>query len=354
MRDGTDQRLAQQLGLGTHFRIIERAGDVEPLERGRGIRQHVVNALANLIDRVRRNAPEIDGDDAEIRVLLRHAADQPDVAGAVVHDGRERAARLNLRDRITHALRQCAMLGLGVAIGRGSEQHDLALNEAGQVLFDREIDVGRRRKPPREGIEIAHFLLAPLGEFFLPLHRICKVAGHHRHHHEQQEIDDLVRPREIESVIRRKEKISRPEHAGDRRDQRRNEAKVPAGEQHGQQIDGRAAADLERLSERIDHDRGDRHHRQRDDAAAQFASDPIHSNHGSSSCPRQGAVGWCKDNTPAPDGHPCRTVLVKQHPCRQSGSPAPPSHAPSCGKGEPASGRHDGRPTPLYRIRFTS
>ena len=146
MRDRADQRLPQQLGLGPHLRIVERARDIEPLERGRRIRQHVVDAVADLLDRPRRHAAEIDGDDAEVRVFLGDATDQPDIAGAVVHRGRERAARANLGDRRMHALRQPLLVRLGIviAVGDRSEQHHLALDQTRKVLLDREIDVGRR------------------------------------------------------------------------------------------------------------------------------------------------------------------------------------------------------------------
>src|SRR5262249_15861025 len=118
-------------------------------------------------------------------------------------------------------------------------------------------------------------------------------------------------PREIEAVVRRKEEVSRPEHARDRRDQRRDQAEVPAREQHREEIDDRAAAYLQRLGQRVDHDRGHSHYYQGDGAAAQFASNRIHSNQGPSSCAGGGAVGWPEDNTPAPVGHPSPPLLVK-------------------------------------------
>ena len=49
-------------------------------------------------------------------------------------------------DRRIHALRQPLLVGLGImiAVGDGTEQHHLALDQARKVLLDREIDVGRR------------------------------------------------------------------------------------------------------------------------------------------------------------------------------------------------------------------
>ncbi len=159
----------------------------------------------------------------------------------------------------------------------GAEQHHLALDQVGEMLLDREIDVGGRRRrgqPAREGIEIAHLLFALAGELGLLLHRVGEVAGHHGDHHEQHQIEDLVRPREIEAVVRREEKISRPQHAGDRGDQRRHQAEMPAREQHRQQIDDRAAAHVERLDQHIGDERGRGDHQQGEHDAAQLALDP--------------------------------------------------------------------------------
>src|SRR5262245_24609282 len=130
--------------VSEHFCIVERAGDVEALERRSGVRQHVVDPLGDLIDRTRRNAAEVDGKNAEVGVLLRNAANQPDIAGPVVDRGGGHAARLHLRNGGMHALRQRSLLGLGLAIGAGPEEHHLALDETRQMLLDREVDIRGR------------------------------------------------------------------------------------------------------------------------------------------------------------------------------------------------------------------
>ena len=309
MRHRADQRLPQQLGLGTHLRIIERARDVEPLERGRGIRQHVVHPMANLLHRPRRNAAEIDGDDAEVGVLLRNATDQPDVAGAVVHGGRKRAAGADLGDRRMHALRQSLLLRLdrAIAVGDRSEQHHLALDQAREMLLDREIDVGGRRRrcqAAREGIEITHVLFAFAGNLGMLLHGICEVARHHGNDHEQQQIENLVRTGEVEAVVRREEKISRPQHAGDGGDQRRHQPEMPPREQHREQIDDGAPAHVERLDQHVGNERGRGHQHQSEGTAAQFTSNRFHSNHGSSSGAGIRRDGMRQDSPPQPPGHP--------------------------------------------------
>jgi hypothetical protein len=75
--------------------------------------------------------------------------------------------------------------------------------------------------------------------------------------------------------------------AGDRRDQRRHQAEMPAREQHRQQIDDRAAAHVERLDQRIGDERGGGDHHQGDGDAAQFASHRFHSNQDASLRRRQ-------------------------------------------------------------------
>jgi hypothetical protein len=134
----------------------------------------------------------------------------------------------------------------------------------------------------REGVEIAGFLLALARNFGLLFHRVREMARHHRDHHEQQQIEDLVRTREIEAVVGREEEISRPQHTGHGRNQRRHQAEVPAGEQHRQEVDDGAAADVEGLNQHVGNQRRRSDHHQGDGAAAQFAANGVHSDQRSS------------------------------------------------------------------------
>ncbi len=63
VRHRADQRLAQELGLRAHLGLVERARHIEPLERGSGVGQRVVDAPANLVDG--RHAAEVDRDHTE-------------------------------------------------------------------------------------------------------------------------------------------------------------------------------------------------------------------------------------------------------------------------------------------------
>src|SRR6476661_4248959 len=173
-----------------------------------------------------------------------------------------------------------------IAVGDRPEQHHLALDQAREMLLDREIDVGGRRRrcqAAREGIEITHVLFAFAGNLGMLLHGVCEVARHHGNDHEQQQIENLVRTGEVEAVVRREEKISRPQHPGDGGDQRRHQAEMPPGEQHREQIDDGAPAHVERLDQHVGNERGRGHQHQGKGAAAQFTSNRFHSNQGSSS-----------------------------------------------------------------------
>jgi len=110
--------------------------------------------------------------------------------------------------------------------------------------------------------------VALASELGVPLHRVGEMAHHHCHDHEQHEIENLVRAREVVGVVGREEEIARPQHAGDRRDQRRDEAEMPAGQQHRQQEDHRAAADVQVTDQQEGDQRGRRDQHQRDEDAA--------------------------------------------------------------------------------------
>ena len=65
---------------------------------------------------------------------------------------------------------------------------------SGEMLLDRAIDLGRRRRrrqAARERVKVAHLVLVLAGELGLPLHGIGEMAGHQRDDHEQNEIEHL-------------------------------------------------------------------------------------------------------------------------------------------------------------------
>ena len=134
----------------------------------------------------------------------------------------------------------------------------------------------RRREPAREGIEIAHLVLVLAGELGLPLHGIGEMAGDQRNDHEQNEIEHLARPREVIGVERRIEKIAGPQHAGHSRHQCRHQPEMPARQHHRQQIDDRAAAQVEIADQRPGDDRRRGDHQQGDRDAAQLAPERLH------------------------------------------------------------------------------
>src|SRR5262245_9622250 len=101
------------------------------------------------------------------------------------------------------------------------------------------------------------------------------MARDHGHDHEQGEIEDLARPRDEIIIEWRIEEIARPQHAGHGRRQRRNKAKMPAGQQYRQEIDHRAPADIEIVDQAIGNERGRGDHQKGHHNAAQFALESV-------------------------------------------------------------------------------
>jgi hypothetical protein len=270
VRDGADQRFAKQLGLRTHFRVVEGARDIEPLECRHSVRKRVVDTLAHAGERLARHAAEIDGDAAEIRSFWRDPANEPDVALAVVDRAFKSLILTDTRDLRTQAFRH-AVGGAGV---RRAEQHHLALHEMGQVILDGDEylgGAGGRSKPPGKRIEIAHLLLALARNRGLALRRIGEVRHHHGDDHEQDQIERFLRRSDAETVELGKEQIARQNNAGDRGNQCRDDAKVIAREHHRDEVEHGAAQDAEIFSQQDGDGRGQRHQQQRNDNAAQLA-----------------------------------------------------------------------------------
>ena len=143
MRDRADQRLAQQLSFRTHLGFVQRARDIETLKRRGGVGKHVVDPLADVGGAGLTHLAEIDRDHTEVGRFLRNAADQPGVAAAVADRGRKRRALLDVRDGGADALGQYSVVRLGIVSRAGSDQHHAALDEIGEMLLDRPVDVGR-------------------------------------------------------------------------------------------------------------------------------------------------------------------------------------------------------------------
>ena len=131
-------------------------------------------------------------------------------------------------------------------LARAGEQHDLALHDGGEVVFDRGMDVGhveRHRQPAREGVEVAQVDLALARHLQLPLEPGGELAHHHRDEDEQDEIDDFLRVRDAEAVERRIEEEGGGEHAADRGNHRGHDAPARGRDHHRDQIDHRAVAE---------------------------------------------------------------------------------------------------------------
>ena len=127
VRHRTDQRFAQQFGFGAHLCFVERARDVETLERGGGVRQHLVDAAgASRRHHSAGTPPRSMAITPKSGVRSRDAAHEPGVAAVVVDRGSENRSALDIGDGGAHLFGHGRVpFGLAVACLR-AEQHDLA------------------------------------------------------------------------------------------------------------------------------------------------------------------------------------------------------------------------------------
>ena len=246
MADRADQRLAQLVGLRAHARLADGMGDAEPFERGGGVGQHRVDADAQFVERSFDSRPRLIAMTPNSGALRRHRAHQPDLAalGRHRHAGRGiAAAGRDLGHFAEHLLRHRDAGAPSAAVrclARAGEQHDLALHDGGEVVFDRGMNVGhveRHRQPARKGVKIAQVDLALARHLQLTLEAGGELAHHHRDEDEQDQIDDFLRIRDAEAVERRIEEEGGGEHAADRGNDRRHDAPARRRDHHRDQID---------------------------------------------------------------------------------------------------------------------
>ena len=162
----------------------------------------------------------------------------------------------------------------GGSLARAGEQHDLALHDGGEMIFDRGVDVAHvegHRQPAREGIEIAHVDLALARQLQLPLEAGCELAHHHGDENEQNEVEDLMRVGDAQAVERRIEEEGGGDRAGDGGHHRRDHAPARGRDHHRNEVDDRAVVQAGLRHQAIDkgRDEPDQHQRQAD--AAQFS-----------------------------------------------------------------------------------
>ena len=146
-----------------------RAGQPEPLERGRGVVDDRDHPQAQIVESV-GPAAEIDRDDAEIRGVDRDRTHQPGAAAAVVRRRFPwRPPRPPPGPAPPNSVTALGMSTLpscsdfASSVPRGIEQQHLAADQRLQMaLHGLEYAGGRirRRQPLRERIEVADFVLA--------------------------------------------------------------------------------------------------------------------------------------------------------------------------------------------------
>ena len=211
-------------------------GDAKPLERRGRIGQNRVDADAQLVGAFLRFAAEIDGDDAEFETLGRHRTHEPDFAAIGGDHCAGRVIAVTGCD-LDHFAETCSRYVtparrplLSEASRALANKHDLALHDAGEVIFDRGMNVGdieRHSQAAREGIEVAQVDFALARHFQLPFEASGELAHGYGDEDEQDEVDDLLRVLDAKAVKRLIEKERRGEHAANGRNDRRDDS--PAG-----------------------------------------------------------------------------------------------------------------------------
>ena len=89
---------------------------------------------------------------------------------------------------------------------RAGKQHDIALHDAGKVVFDCRVNVGNVEgdsQTPRKGIKIAQVDLALPRHLQLTLEASGKLAHGDGHKDKEDQVDDFLRILDAEAVERR-------------------------------------------------------------------------------------------------------------------------------------------------------
>ncbi len=226
-QDRRDQGVAEALRLRPHPHLGEGVREPELLQRRRRVVQHRLDAGANLLLRLGRLLPEIDGDHAEIGSLARHGAHQPEIPLMVRDRGSGRGAAGEDRGHGgADVLRDIAFADrLRLAIGRTArlEQRDLAPDDGRQMLLDRiENFRGRvpRRQPARKGVKVVDLFFAFPDDLRFAAHAHREMARHHGDDREDRQAEPAGGILDVNRMQRPVEEKRRADGAGEGRDHR--------------------------------------------------------------------------------------------------------------------------------------
>ena len=123
-------------------------------------------------------------------------------------------------------------------LARAGEKHDIALHDAGEVIFDRGMnvrDIERHSQAAREGIKVAQIDFTLARHFQLPFEASGELAHGYGYEDEQDEVDDLLRVLDAKAVNRLVEKERGGEHAANCRNDRRDDSPAGGCDHHGNQ-----------------------------------------------------------------------------------------------------------------------
>ena len=161
---------------------------------------------------------------------------------------------------------------------RAGEQHDVALHDAGEMVFDGRVNVGDvegDRQTARKCVEVAQVDLALPRHLQLTLEAGGELAHGDGNEDEEDQVDDFLRILDAEAVERRIEEEGRGEHAANRGNNRRYDAPPGRGDHHRDQVDDGAVGKADLPDQRKQHGGDGRDQAERHEDAVQFLPDGV-------------------------------------------------------------------------------
>jgi hypothetical protein len=265
MRDAADQRIAQNLGAIVERRLLDRLLGLEVFERQRRLRKQRFYSSRRGCDRLAAAVAEIDPNGAIAENLRIDDAHQPGAPSARIDDGRGgRCFARDQRDRLPRHLIRDGGVNVHLVVGR--DQHGLVAQRVRHIVLHREDQVAAGQaggERLREGMQLGHLLLAALerhGLVFQPRREIARYYGDQQ---KQDQVHDVLRIADPESVERRIEEEIRSRGARDRGDNAEAQPPLGRGKNDRQHVDEGDQIERDEIVDDDEADGGEPHQRQR-------------------------------------------------------------------------------------------
>ena len=182
-------------------------------ERQRRFLQQRCHALRGSVRALARAVAKFDRYGAVTQNFRGDDPHQPCPAGAWFRysQGSRGVCRDHFRGFAPDLVRDRSHLARAVIMLRRRNEDGSILKRVGQIILDRKDQVAGRQaggEPLRERVQFADFLFAPAESYRLILKSRCEVAGNYGDQKEQEEMDDVLRVLQPETIQRRiEEKI---------------------------------------------------------------------------------------------------------------------------------------------------